>query len=172
VIKYGAIMDAAMVADLERGIDAILARDPAALEAMVARSLRHKAAVVSADERESGLRKTLNFGHTIGHALEASAGYGSYLHGEAVAIGMAVAANFSRAYAQLPADERARLVKLIERAGLPTALPRDWRGDAFLKALRLDKKRAGAAIEFILIDKLGHAFARPIEMGELLKRLG
>jgi 3-dehydroquinate synthase len=172
VIKYGTIMDAPMVADLERGIDAMLARDAAALEAMVARSLRHKAAVVAADERESGLRKTLNFGHTIGHALEASAGYGTYLHGEAVAIGMAVAAELSRAYAGLAKEECARLIKLIARAGLPTALPPKWRGDAFLGAVRLDKKRAGAAVEFILIDKLGHAFARAIEISELLARLG
>jgi 3-dehydroquinate synthase len=172
VIKYGAIMDAPMVADLERGIDAILARDTAALEAMVARSLRHKALVVAADERESGLRKTLNFGHTVGHALEASAGYGKYLHGEAVAIGMVAAAELSRAYAGLAADECARLVTLIGRAGLPTAMPPGWRGDAFMRALRLDKKRADEAIEFILIDKLGHAFARRLEIAEIFAPSG
>ena len=91
MIKYGAIMDAPMIADLERDLDAILARRPDLLEQVVARSLSHKAAVVGADEREGGLRKTLNFGHTIGHAIEASAGYGSYFHGEAVAIGMVAA---------------------------------------------------------------------------------
>ncbi|HLX38852.1 MAG TPA: 3-dehydroquinate synthase, partial [Candidatus Binataceae bacterium] len=88
VIKYGAIMDAPMIADLERDLDAILRRDLAILESIVERSLRHKAHVVENDEHEGGLRKILNFGHTIGHAIEASAGYGSYLHGEAVAIGM------------------------------------------------------------------------------------
>ena len=88
VIKYGAIMDAAMVSDLERDMDAILSRDMASLEAVVSARFVHKANVVESDEREGGLRKTLNFGHTIGHAIEASAGYGKYLHGEAVAIGM------------------------------------------------------------------------------------
>ncbi len=172
VIKYGAIMDAPMVADLERSLDAILARDAATLEAIVARSLRHKASVVAADEREGGLRKILNFGHTVGHALEASVGYGSYLHGEAVAIGMVVATELSRAYAGLAADECARLVKLIERAGLPTAMPREWRGNAFVAALRLDKKRAGEAVEFVLLDRLGHAFPRRLEISEILARLG
>jgi len=88
VIKYGAIMDAPMIAALETAMPAILARDPDELARIVDQSLRHKAAVVASDEREGGLRKILNFGHTIGHALEASAGYGSYFHGEAIAIGM------------------------------------------------------------------------------------
>ena len=123
MIKYGAIMDAPMIADLERDLDAILARHPALLEQVVARSLMHKAAVVSADEHESGLRKSLNFGHTIGHAIETSAGYGSYFHGEAVAIGMVAAARLSSKYAGLSADEASRLQRLIERAGLPTAMP-------------------------------------------------
>src|SRR6266436_2115522 len=123
VIKYGAIMDAPMIADLERDLDAILARRPALLEQVVARSLLHKAAVVGADERESGLRKTLNFGHTIGHAIEASAGYGSYFHGEAVAIGMVAAARLSSKYVGLSADEASRLLRLIERADLPSAMP-------------------------------------------------
>ena len=109
VIKYGAIMDAPMIADLERDLDAILARRPDLLEQVVARSLSHKAAVVGADEHEGGLRKTLNFGHTIGHAIEASAGYGSYFHGEAVAIGMVAAARLSSKYAGFSADEASRL---------------------------------------------------------------
>src|ERR1700722_4029562 len=89
VIKYGAIMDAPMIADLERDLDAIVSRRPDLLEQVVARSLSHKSAIVGADEHEGGLRKTLNFGHTIGHAIEASPGYGNYFHGEAVAIGWA-----------------------------------------------------------------------------------
>src|SRR6266478_5742952 len=123
VIKYGAIMDAPMIADLERDLDAILARRPGLLEQVVARSLMHKAAVVGADERESGLRKTLNFGHTIGHAIEASAGYGNYFHGEAVAIGIVAASRLSSAYAGFSADDASRILRLLERAGLPTAMP-------------------------------------------------
>src|SRR6185437_12659387 len=95
VIKYGAIMDAPMVEALERGLDAILRRDPVALEEIVARSLHHKAAVVAGDAREGGLRKILNYGHTTGHALEASSGYGNFFHREAVAIGMVAAGKLS-----------------------------------------------------------------------------
>ena len=123
VIKYGAIMDAPMVAALESAMPAILSRDCAQLEQIVDQSLRHKAAVVASDEREGGLRKILNFGHTIGHALEASAGYGSYFHGEAVAIGMVVAAGLSRTYAGLSGHEVDRLVRLIEASGLPSRMP-------------------------------------------------
>lgn len=172
VIKYGAIMEAAMIADLERSIDAILVREPNAMQAVVARSLRHKAAVVSADEREGGLRKTLNFGHTIGHALEAGSGYGALLHGEAVAIGMAAAAALSEARAGLSADERSRLIHLIERAGLPTEIPPHARNAEFVRALRLDKKRTGDAVEFVLLDRLGHAAMRKLGFAEILAAIG
>jgi len=168
VIKYGAIMDAPFIAWLEAAMPAILAREAAPLEAMVERSLRHKAYVVANDEREGGLRKILNFGHTLGHALEASAGYGSYLHGEAVAIGMVAAARLSTHYAGLSADEASRLERLIEAAGLPTRMPPGWASDSFLRALRLDKKRAGDAVEFVLLDRLGHALTRKLSFDEIL----
>lgn len=172
VIKYGAIMDAPMIAELEGAIEPILRREPAALEAIVDRSLRHKAAIVARDERESGLRAILNFGHTIGHALEASSGYGRFLHGEAVAIGMAAAARLSRAYAGLRAEEAARLAALIEAAGLPIALPQGWLSKDFTRALKLDKKRTGGAVEFVLICRLGRALTRPLEFDEILSQLG
>ncbi len=169
VIKYGAIMDAAMVADLERDLDQIAAREPAILEAVIARSLKHKAAIVVSDEREGGLRKILNFGHTLGHALEASAGYGRYFHGEAVAIGMVAAAALSEKHGGLSADESSRLVRLIARAGLPTAMPAGAQHDAaFLSAIHLDKKRADGAIEYVLLDRLGHAFTRKLGIEEIL----
>jgi 3-dehydroquinate synthase len=171
VIKYGAIMDAPMVADLERDLDAILARRPGLLEQMVARSLAHKAAVVGADEREGGVRKSLNFGHTVGHAIEASAGYGSYLHGEAVAIGMIAAARLSLRYAAFSADEASRLHRLIEHAGLPTAMPAGWNNSGFLRALGLDKKRSAGAIEFILLDRLGHSIAKSLSVEEIMASL-
>ena len=172
VIKYGAIMDAPMVAELERAMPAILGRAPAELERIVEQSLRHKAAVVASDEREGGLRKILNFGHTIGHALEASAGYGSYFHGEAVAIGMVAAAGLSRAYAGLSAGEAERLVRLIEATGLPSRMPPGWRGADFERALKLDKKRTGEGVEFVLIDRLGHALTRKLGFDEIVAQVG
>jgi 3-dehydroquinate synthase len=172
VIKYGAIMDAPMIADLERDLDAILARRIDLLELVVARSLIHKATVVSADEREGGLRKTLNFGHTIGHAIEASAGYGSYFHGEAVAIGMVAAARLSSKYAGFSADEASRLYHLIARAGLPTAMPPNWQSDEFIRALGLDKKRAAGALEFVLLDRLGHSLTKSLTIDDILSSLG
>jgi 3-dehydroquinate synthase len=171
VIKYGAIMDAPMIADLERDLDAILARHAELLEQVVARSLTHKAAVVGADEREGGLRKTLNFGHTIGHAIEASAGYGNYFHGEAVAIGMVAAARLSSKYAGLSADEVSRLTRLIERAGLPTAMPAGWESADFTRALSLDKKRAAGAVEFVLLDRLGHSLTKSLPFDNIVSAL-
>ncbi len=171
VIKYGAIMEAPMIADLEHGLGAILSREPEALEAIVERSLRHKAFVVERDEHESGLRKILNFGHTVGHAIEASAGYGSYLHGEAVAVGMVAAAKLSRAYAGLGEAETARLEALVRGAGLPVALPSGWRGEQFARALRLDKKRVDEGVEFVLLDRLGHAFTKRLSFDEIVASL-
>jgi len=172
VIKYGAIMDAPMIAALEAAMPAILRRDPETLVGFVERSLRHKAFVVENDEREGGLRKILNFGHTVGHALEASAGYGSLLHGEAVAIGMGAAVALSRACANLSATDAERLLALIRSAGLETRLPAGWRGEEFERALKLDKKRAGAGVEFVLIDRLGHAFTKPLGFDEIISALG
>jgi 3-dehydroquinate synthase len=171
VIKYAAIMDGPMIADLERDMDAILRRDLSVLEAVVERSLRHKAYVVERDEHESGLRRILNFGHTIGHALETAAGYGSFLHGEAVAVGMVAAARLSREFAALDISDEARLVSLIERAGLPTAIPTRWRELGLLDAMALDKKRAGGAIEFILLRELGHAITRRLTLDEIVAHL-
>ncbi|HLI78466.1 MAG TPA: 3-dehydroquinate synthase [Candidatus Binataceae bacterium] len=171
VIKYGAIMDAPMVADLERDLDAILRREMSVLEWMVERSLRHKAYVVENDEHESGLRKILNFGHTIGHAIEASSGYGNYLHGEAVAIGMVSACAISRKFAGLAEDDSRRLCELIRNAGLPIALPSQWRSDDFIQALRLDKKRVDRDVEFIVIDGIGHAMPRKLSFDDLLSEI-
>jgi 3-dehydroquinate synthase len=172
VIKYGAILDPQFFATLDREMPAILARDPNRLMEIVEISLRHKARVVESDEHEGGLRKILNFGHTLGHALEASSGYGSYLHGEAVAIGMVAAARLSCAYAGLSADEASRLERLIEAARLPTQMPANWRDAEFMRALKLDKKRAGDQIEFVLLDRLGHALTRKLSFDEIVAKLG
>lgn len=172
VIKYAAIMDAAMLTDLERDLGLITARNADTLEAVVARSLRHKAQVVSSDVHEGGSRKILNFGHTIGHALEASSGYGHYLHGEAVAIGMVAAAALSEKHAGLSAEGAARLLRLIEAAGLPVKVPHGLgANDAFIASLRLDKKRVAGGIEYVLLDRLGHAFTRTLSTGEIIAAL-
>jgi 3-dehydroquinate synthase len=172
VIKCAAIADAPLVDWLETHMAEILARRGETLEATVARALAHKAAVVGADEREAGPRKILNFGHTVGHALEASQGYGTYLHGEAVAIGMAVALRLSGVYANLDPGQASRLLRLIEAAGLPTRMPAEVSPKRLLDALALDKKRAGQAIDFILIDRMGHATVKPLKMPDIVAALG
>ncbi|MBV8357801.1 MAG: 3-dehydroquinate synthase [Deltaproteobacteria bacterium] len=169
VIKYGAIMDAPFIGWLEQEMPMILAREANRLGEMVERSLRHKAAVVSRDEREGGLRKILNFGHTLGHALEASTSYGNYLHGEAVAIGMTAAARLSVRHSGLRVDEAKRLEHLLEAAGLDIDLPAGWLTGEFIRALRLDKKRRGDTVEFVLLDRLGHALTRKLEFEEIIQ---
>ncbi|HEY2662904.1 MAG TPA: 3-dehydroquinate synthase [Candidatus Binataceae bacterium] len=171
VIKYGAILDVRMVEDLEREMPAIVARDPQALDAIVSRSLRHKADVIERDEREHGRRALLNFGHTIGHALESSSGYGKLLHGEAVSIGIGAAARLSRRLAGFPADQERRLLKLLRAAGLPVELPDNWQRQSFIRALRLDKKRSEGAINFILLSEIGRAVIRRLTLDQILDGL-
>jgi 3-dehydroquinate synthase len=171
-IKYGAIMDAPMFSAIENDLPAILSRDPAKLEELVDRSLRCKAAIVSQDEREGDLRKILNFGHTVGHAIEAAGDYARYLHGEAVAIGMAVASRLSCLHAGLAESDQRRLVRLIERAGLPTEMPDlailpDVERERFSSALKLDKKRAGEAIDFVLVPELGRAIVKKLSFEQI-----
>ena len=156
VIKYGAIRDPGFFSWLEANMDALLARDPAALTHAIYESCRIKAEIVVADERESGERALLNFGHTFGHAIETAAGYGTWLHGEAVAAGMIVAAKVSERATGLPAADRARLEALTARARLPVAplalsLPR-WR-----ELIGRDKKVEGGAVRYILLTALGRA---------------
>jgi 3-dehydroquinate synthase len=156
VIKYGIIYDAALFDQLERELPRILKRNPKTLETVVARCCEIKADVVSQDETESGLRAILNFGHTIGHGLEAISRYGTYLHGEAISIGQAAAAELSAKVTDLPASEVARIRALFERAGLPVRvkLNSTQRKNLFA-AMRLDKKVSGGEIKFVLARKLG-----------------
>jgi 3-dehydroquinate synthase len=107
----------------------------------------------------------------VGHAIEASAGYGKHFHGEAVAIGMVAAARLSSKYAGLSADEASRLQRLIERAGLPTAMPDGWQSENFMRALGLDKKRAADAIEFVLIARLGQSMTKSLSVDDILSPL-
>jgi 3-dehydroquinate synthase len=171
VVKYGAIMDAPFIGWLEQEMSMILGREVNRLTQTVERSLRHKALVVSSDEREGGLRKILNFGHTLGHALEASTAYGNYLHGEAVAIGMAAAARLSSSYSGLSVEEADRVEQLLQAAGLAIDLPAEWLTGAFMRALRLDKKRRDDTVEFVLLDRLGHALTRKLSFEEIVEKL-
>ena len=171
VIKYGAILDTRFIAWLEQEIPMILARDSNRLAETVERSLRYKALVVSRDEREGGLRKILNFGHTLGHALEASTAYGNYLHGEAVAIGMAAAARLSVSHSGLTVVELKRLEHLLQASGLKIDLPAGWLTEEFTRALRLDKKRRGDMVEFVLLDRLGHALVRKLRFDEIVEKV-
>ncbi len=153
VIKHAAIQDEALFSLLEtfhRG-------DPIA--SILAANIRIKASIVVADERETlGQRALLNFGHTLGHAIEQAAGYGRLFHGEAVALGMRAAASLSRKYAKLTEEGERRLTSLIKRFRLPTTLPGDIATSAILEAVTLDKKFSAGAIHFVLLDSIGHAF--------------
>ena len=158
VVKCGAIWDATFFDRLEAGAERLRAREPGMLEAVVVRCCEIKAEVVAMDERESGVRAVLNFGHTLAHALEQAAGYGAWLHGEAVAVGMAYAAELSARERGLPAAERDRLVGLLRRLGLPVradaaGAPAPW-ADA-RRAMGADKKSRGGAPRFVLAQRLG-----------------
>ncbi|MDD2609285.1 MAG: 3-dehydroquinate synthase [Giesbergeria sp.] len=163
VIKYGPIADMAFMDWLETHIDALLARDVPALAHAVRRSCEIKAWVVGQDERESGLRAILNFGHTFGHAIEAGMGYGAWLHGEAVGAGMVMAAELSCRLGLVDAALVARLTALVQRAGLPVRGPvLDAADNAgrYLELMRVDKKAEGGEIRFVLIDGPGQAVVR------------
>jgi 3-dehydroquinate synthase len=168
VIKHGAALDAAFLAWLEANIDALLGREREALTYAVRRSCELKAAIVAEDERESGARALLNFGHTFGHAIEAASGYGAWLHGEAVAAGMVMAAELSARAGLLAAAQSARLRKLIERAGLPVVPPRIDEA-RWLELMALDKKSARGRMRFVLLEGPGRA-ALKSEVDEALVR--
>ena len=158
VIKYGIIYDARLFGQLERDLPKLLRRDPRTLAAVVARCCEIKADVVRQDETESGLRAILNFGHTIGHALEAISHYGKYLHGEAIAIGQVVAAKLSAQVLGLPASEVERIERLFGRAGLPTQLNLSASDKRKLPpAMKLDKKVSSGEIKFVLARRIGAA---------------
>lgn len=163
VIKYGPIADMALLDWIESSVDALMARDPAALAFAVRRSCEIKAGVVGQDEREAGMRAILNFGHTFGHAIEAGMGYGAWLHGEAVGCGMVMAARLSAALGLVDVAFVERLAALVRRAGLPTVAPVLDSGDnvgRYLELMRIDKKSEGGAIKFVVIDTPGHAAVR------------
>jgi len=161
VIKYGPIADAAFLDWIEAHLDALLARDAAALSHAVQRSCEIKAAVVAVDEREAGLRAILNFGHTFGHAIESGLGYGEWLHGEAVGCGMVLASELSVRLGLMPPAFAERMRHLCLRARLPVRAP-DLGAERYLELMRIDKKSEAGALRFVLIEALGRAVLRPV----------
>lgn len=156
VVKYGAIFDLEFLSWVEAHADALVRRAPAALAHAVRRSCEIKALIVARDERESGARALLNFGHTFGHAIESATGYGTVLHGEAVAMGMVLAARLSVRMGRIEASDAARLVALLERLKLPVAPPR-FPVETWLEYMGRDKKNERGRITLILLDALGQA---------------
>jgi len=157
VVKYGAIVDAPFLDWLDAHADALLARDDDALAETIARSCAHKAAIVERDPFEHGERALLNFGHTFGHAIETEQGYGGLNHGEAVAVGMVLAARLSQALGYADAADTERLQTLLRRFELPTALPAGLDPQALLAHMRLDKKAQAGGLRFVLWDGAGRA---------------
>lgn len=166
VIKHGLILDAMLARDL-----AAVAGDPTAMmsPSLIARSVAIKAAIVSEDEREVGRRTLLNYGHTVGHAIEAVTGYSTYLHGEAVAIGMRAAGLIAQELGMLADDDFSRQQGLIRAAGLPESAP-GLSVDAVLEATQLDKKVRGGDITWVLLDGIGHAVTRSGVPAEAVRR--
>jgi 3-dehydroquinate synthase len=168
VIKYGIIYDAALFGRFERILPALLKRDSQKLAEVVARCCEIKAEVVRQDETESGLRAILNFGHTIGHALEAISSYGKFLHGEAIAIGQVAAARLSAQVLGLPESEVDRIRNIFLKAGLPTEIALNvQQRQKLCAAMKLDKKVSAGEVKFVLAKKIGkvefgHAVPMPL----------
>ena len=157
VIKYGLIMDLPFLEWIEANMESLNNRSSDALEYAVARSCEDKAAVVAADERESGERALLNLGHTFGHAIEAGVGFGAWLHGEAVAAGTILAARVSERLGLLSAHDVERTVRVFKKAGLPVEAP-PLGAERYLELMRRDKKVEGGKLRLVLLRSLGKAF--------------
>jgi len=156
VVKYGVILDAEFFDYLEANIDKLSNRDPSVMRHIVARSCELKSQVVSADEREeTGLRAVLNYGHTFCHAIEAESGYGTYLHGEAVAIGMLCASRLAESMGRIDVDATRRQRELLEALGLPLAVP-DINHDVLVRTMQKDKKTEHGKLRFVLPTRIGH----------------
>jgi len=157
VIKYGLIRDMKFTVWLEENMQKLLARDPEALSYAIEVSCRCKAEIVAEDEKEHGVRALLNLGHTFGHAIETSTGYGNWLHGEAVATGMLMAADLSMRLGNLSSQDVERVDNLLDMAMLPTRAPHHMDYDHFIELMAVDKKVRAGKINFILFQKLGDA---------------
>ena len=157
IIKYGLICDSEFFDWLEENIEALLARDVFALTTAIKRSCEIKAEIVSADEREGGTRALLNLGHTFAHAIENALGYGEWLHGEAVGVGLYLAAHLSTQMGWMGAEQMQRLERLLKKAHLPTTLPPGVTPAQIVELMKRDKKVVGGAIRLILLKGIGQA---------------
>jgi 3-dehydroquinate synthase len=157
VVKYGALGDADFFAWLEHHADALLARKAEPLAATIAHCCRQKAGIVARDETEQGERALLNLGHTFGHAIETAMGYGGLLHGEAVAVGMVLAARLSENLQRAPAEDTQRLIALLDLFGLPTRVPHGLDPDQLIGLMQLDKKNLSGSLRLILWRGIGKA---------------
>ena len=155
-VKHGMIRDAQLFDWIEANIDAVTALDSDTVVELIERNVAIKAAVVMADEKEAGQRAHLNFGHTFGHAVESTQGYGGHLHGEAVSVGMVAATHLAVAAGRCPGDVADRLTRLLQRIGLPTSADDLPPTDDLLDAMAMDKKVADGRLRFVLPDRIGH----------------
>jgi 3-dehydroquinate synthase len=172
VIKYGVIEDPDLFKLLEEKIEKLIGLDRALLTQVIATSCAIKAKVVEKDEHEDEYRAVLNFGHTIGHALEAATGYQKYLHGEAVAIGMVQAAAISAQQGFCDQRSLERIRKLITKAGLPMDIPRDLSMENLIQGMEVDKKAVGGKIKFVMCAGIGKTCFHGLTPGEILAALG
>jgi 3-dehydroquinate synthase len=170
VIKYGLIHDARFFEWLEQNIEALIARDYQALCHAILVSCTIKAKIVAEDERETGIRAILNLGHTFGHAIEASMGYGNWLHGEAVAAGMVMAVDLSLRHRWIDESVKQRTVNLLEKSALPVKSPTDMTIDQYMNAMAIDKKTLDGRIKLILLKALGSAIITTDYEADLLKQ--
>jgi 3-dehydroquinate synthase len=157
VIKYGLISDAGFFVWLEQNIELLIQGDEAALTYAVLRSCQNKADVVAQDEHEGGIRAILNLGHTFGHAIETAQGYGNWLHGEAVAAGMVMAADLSMRRGDISSDDLQRIINLIKRANLPVKAPADMMPEQFVELMGVDKKVLDGRLRLVLLESIGRA---------------
>jgi 3-dehydroquinate synthase len=157
VIKYGLISDIEFFVWLEQNIELLLQGDEAALSYAVLRSCQNKANVVAQDEHEGGIRAILNLGHTFGHAIETAQGYGNWLHGEAVAVGMVMAADLSVRRGDISDEDLQRIIALLERAHLPTKAPVDMTPEQFVTLMGVDKKVLDGRLRLVLLASMGQA---------------
>jgi 3-dehydroquinate synthase len=168
IVKYGIIDSEALFGQLESGVDDIRSRNRPFLEKIIQTACTIKKGIVEMDEREQGLRRILNFGHTLGHALEAASGYG-IAHGNAIAVGMIAAARMSQKLYGLPAEDRERIENLIASLGLTCRIPEGVATQAILPALKRDKKKEGDAVHFVMLKKIGLPFVNGGVPDELLR---
>jgi len=168
VIKYGIIEDPELFGILESKAEAITSLNLDLLQEIVIRSCRIKKGIVEIDEHERGVRRILNFGHTIGHAIEAESGY-TIAHGDAVAMGMVAAAVISERLHHLPAGDRERIIALIRALGLPNTIPPHLTPAGIYARLYGDKKKAGDILHFVLLKKIGIPFVTSAVTEELIK---